>query len=138
METYVYSLKIPHHFGSYRTYEEWKHNTYYEITIERGLVLTVPMRNGNTQTRERFSNSLLVLTVPMRNGNQAVYSIMFSERSGSYRTYEEWKPNFVNEAVSSFTVLTVPMRNGNSKAGEQLFNVKDGSYRTYEEWKRIT
>ena len=34
----------------------------------------------------------LVLTVPMRNGNDSVQSEMNTKLGGSYRTYEEWKP----------------------------------------------
>jgi len=32
---------------------------------------------------------------------------------GSYRTYEEWKPDMFSGADVYVTVLTVPMRNGN-------------------------
>ena len=56
------------------------------------LVLTVPMRNGNStfQTRPKAPSS--VLTVPMRNGN------------------EGWDESDWNKKK----VLTVPMRNGNA------------------------
>jgi len=48
----------------------------------------------------------------MRNGNtKQTKSHMLI--SSSYRTYEEWKPNFANDNKCSNIVLTVPMRNGN-------------------------
>jgi len=33
--------------GSYRTYEEWKHDVDLKTTYKFVTVLTVPMRNGN-------------------------------------------------------------------------------------------
>jgi len=54
-----------------------------------------------------------VLTVPMRNGNREVATASRKSAMGSYRTYEEWKPQF-----------------NNSQKRWQC-----SSYRTYEEWK---
>ena len=56
--------------SSYRTYEEWKH-AHQIINDEPSLsVLTVPMRNGNSpEELEVLKQLQSVLTVPMRNGN---------------------------------------------------------------------
>ena len=78
------------YFGSYRTYEEWKHFEKSNC-VSFDFVLTVPMRNGNrTLLSPRLSQDI-VLTVPMRNGNV---------------TGGLCCPPFR-------LVLTVPMRNGN-------------------------
>jgi len=55
-------------FRSYRTYEEWKHLIRY-LAVSYVIVLTVPMRNGNTAPLPKLYRILVVLTVPMRNGN---------------------------------------------------------------------
>jgi len=52
----------------------------------------------------------------MRNGNNDIKKGIAEVRYGSYRTYEEWKPEKMQEIL------------------EKLF----GSYRTYEEWKQST
>ncbi len=115
METSLYPhSQPPPAFGSYRTYEEWKHNvddaikylndtssyrTYEEwklisimFPLTRTSVLTVPMRNGNLKAEnEKLKAELEVLTVPMRNGNETKMSL----------------------GTAGQTVLTVPMRNGN-------------------------
>jgi len=57
-----------------------------------------------------------VLILPMRNGNTLLSKLGGIHPSGSYPTYEEWKPTYVpgvEEEVAS-------------------------SYPTYEEWKRKT
>ena len=78
-------------FGSYPTYEEWKHNynrknykLYYQflsylwgmetcrvklILAMRFWVLILPMRNGNSAYLYNVSSHLSVLILPMRNGN---------------------------------------------------------------------
>jgi len=62
--------------GSYRTYEEWKHELN-EIIWQSKTVLTVPMRNGNATTVPVIGTSgLFVLTVPMRNGNDFVQFVL--------------------------------------------------------------
>ena len=94
----------------------------------------------------------------MRNGNVAVQQARRQFRSGSYRTYEEWKRIHINNSVTvkiSFLpylwgmetenrlrntaimmrVLTVPMRNGNAISICGFCLTQSGSYRTYEEWK---
>ena len=95
METLLPDYIILQNIGSYRTYEEWKpampsisltrrfpflpylwgmetltvwHNSQPELTV-----LTVPMRNGNTQAELSVLRYQLVLTVPMRNGNDEFY-----------------------------------------------------------------
>jgi len=50
----------------------------------------------------------------MRNGNYQNVTAISLPSSGSYRTYEEWKPMINIQVVSKF----------------------QSSYRTYEEWKR--
>jgi len=75
---------------SYRTYEEWKRSWIEHHGVD-GIVLTVPMRNGNGGDISSYSPPNSVLTVPMRNGNKASqYSFL-----------------------AAIMVLTVPMRNGN-------------------------
>jgi len=64
----------------------------FGVDIQYLLVLTVPMRNGNTPSSLILAGSTFVLTVPMRNGN------FFS----AHRTLRPF-----------LLVLTVPMRNGN-------------------------
>ena len=56
--------------SSYRTYEEWKHDMNESQEQEQGFVLTVPMRNGNHDRKNRIQDEHQVLTVPMRNGNR--------------------------------------------------------------------
>jgi len=71
------------------------------------------METINTKPRPQADS--IVLTVPMRNGNSPFeYSECMSVKS-SYRTYEEWKLDEANFVFASrFWVLTVPMRNGNA------------------------
>jgi len=77
--------------GSYRTYEEWKHEIFQCRSI---------LSDSSYRTYEEWkqcSSALLVpsltlvLTVPMRNGNILHLSHRPQMPSGSYRTYEEWK-----------------------------------------------
>ena len=77
--------------GSYRTYEEWKHEGTNRKSRRYNSVLTVPMRNGNIEYSKNNGIELSVLTVPMRNGNKE-----------SRQLYQHMN-----------RVLTVPMRNGN-------------------------
>ena len=65
------------------------------------MVLTVPMRNGNTPSGFQSLSRYSVLTVPMRNGNKSCALFEARARTGSYRTYEEWKPpNFITYELS--------------------------------------
>ena len=75
---------------SYRTYEEWKPQWRIWVGFCGSIVLTVPMRNGNLVGTNHVFPWLIVLTVPMRNGNHGIPSVL-TIRTGSYRTYEEWK-----------------------------------------------
>jgi len=131
----------PHHTNysqqsSYRTYEEWK--LEYNMIVNRStlLVLTVPMRNGNTlKGRTQQTSPSLVLTVPMRNGNFAKAIPNVKTKMSSYRTYEEWKPPTslvdVLELVSSYRTYE------EWKLSKRQCNklTCNSSYRTYEEWK---
>jgi len=95
----------------------------------------------------------------MRNGNQTGQQDQTQKYSCSYRTYEEWKPQWrIWVGFCGSIVLTVPMRNGNkyliitsfetvpflpylwgmeTLAGEYgLLSHWLRSYRTYEEWKQ--
>jgi len=120
--------------SSYRTYEEWKLR-FAVRRLEFLLVLTVPMRNGNSRYDIQRNSLSLVLTVPMRNGNgwkriETGFLTLRSYRTyeewkhgaivnvrhiikSSYRTYEEWKPVRIHINNTVNIVLTVPMRNGN-------------------------
>ncbi len=138
------------------------------------------MRNGNLYIVSSSSKDILVLTVPMRNGNtkesreareghkssyrtyeewklpsivQKAFRLhssyrtyeewklpirlkQNSPRKGSYRTYEEWKHEYgLSDEVVLEMVLTVPMRNGNSSHRPISHVWPRRSYRTYEEWK---
>jgi len=77
------------------------------------LVLTVPMRNGNEAILRGVLDRFQVLTVPMRNGNYIIIYFFTSQVTGSYRTYEEWKPGVDWARIHG----------------------SYSSYRTYEEWK---
>jgi len=57
-------------------------------------VLTVPMRNGNYNSKYTIHDEHYVLTVPMRNGNITVSTEVLTAAICSYRTYEEWKHGF--------------------------------------------
>jgi len=143
---------------SYRTYEEWK-QLFKLLESEVRVVLTVPMRNGNTLSshlktfptstflpylwgmetpnwiRLQSRDNLTVLTVPMRNGNAALRALIISVLNCSYRTYEEWKHSHTLRILNGIQhVLTVPMRNGNWR-GLKIILMIISSYRTYEEWK---
>jgi len=49
------------------------------------------MRNGNCIAQNWIKSFGIVLTVPMRNGNSLSFSVFLTSQSCSYRTYEEWK-----------------------------------------------
>jgi len=65
---FVLRLGGDDYLSSYRTYEEWKLTSHSLKRIDI-IVLTVPMRNGNSSSFGALSFQRLVLTVPMRNGN---------------------------------------------------------------------
>jgi len=71
------------------------------------------MRNGNRTIPGSITPGLYVLTVPMRNGNIIEHFMEVTGKTGSYRTYEEWKLS-KNRTVCGSVIC---------------------SYRTYEEWK---
>ena len=58
-------------------------------------------------------NDFCVLILPMRNGNSMKLKRSGILNSGSYPTYEEWKPNFIFTNFNTSKVLILPMRNGN-------------------------
>ena len=64
-----------------------------------------------------------VLTVPMRNGNTQAELSVLRYQLRSYRTYEEWKPQEHRQTALRFLVLTVPMRNGNRGALQNSWGV---------------
>ena len=82
---------FPLQLGSYPTYEEWKLVSKNIFSYKSGLVLILPMRNGNDDSYENINSEIIVLILPMRNGN--IYSI--------------------RRAYQTTTVLILPMRNGN-------------------------
>ncbi len=97
-------------------------NSMWNVTNEKVfLVLTVPMRNGNVSPVALFTTMRLVLTVPMRNGNDIEGFDSVMGLVGSYRTYEEWKQITTKAVNDTYYVLTVPMRNGNLKNVDNFF-----------------
>jgi len=99
------------------------------------IVLTVPMRNGNIFKPIVLPPSVLVLTVPMRNGNSVADIIISLLLNGSYRTYEEWKRDWVSqEDVDAFcSYRTYEEWKLLDDTRSSTWNLS--SYRTYEEWK---
>jgi len=131
------------------------------LLLQRKLVLTVPMRNGNFLCFLSHFHHFQVLTVPMRNGNQQAkreflwhsnaflpylwgmetsthLAIELSKLFRSYRTYEEWKLlrwySMVKAVLSSYRTYEEwkPLLSNRQK----LLN--NSSYRTYEEWKLLS
>ena len=75
----------------------------------------------------------------MRNGNdQSPPNLKYSYISGSYPTYEEWKPILIRLFIKfTMAVLILPMRNGNSVSSAYSNTEVYSSYPTYEEWKLL-
>ena len=91
METTIHKVRYRGSMSSYRTYEEWKHNS--------GAGYQVGTGTGSYRTYEEWKR----FTLPV-----------FCHRPiGSYRTYEEWKLILYYNNIAIIQVLTVPMRNGN-------------------------
>jgi len=85
------------------------------------MVLTVPMRNGNTI---KLSITLLNMSSYRTYEEwKQMYSIHRHERiKSSYRTYEEWKQITTRPVNNTYyEVLTVPMRNGNHQTILQTY-----------------
>ena len=122
------------------------------------IVLTVPMRNGNSFQTLSIYRLKIVLTVPMRNGNTGWPQWLGKSRVsflpylwGMETSIDHITSNFRNSVLTvpmrngNFlkrvlilqlpTVLTVPMRNGNLDRPYNKQFQKFSSYRTYEEWK---
>ena len=77
--------------SSYRTYEEWKRRTPL-FTIHIRLVLTVPMRNGNSLYSGNLKRSTHSSYRTYEEWKQVANSTMVIRwPPSSYRTYEEWK-----------------------------------------------
>ena len=75
--------------SSYRTYEEWKLYIGLEIK-DSGLSSYRTYEEWKHFQNIRYTFVIIVLTVPMRNGNSL--ALLPSLRMlSSYRTYEEWK-----------------------------------------------
>ena len=51
------------------TYEGWKHRYHFTIQLHI-LVLSLPMRDGNSPKTVKHIHEVLVLSLPMRDGNQ--------------------------------------------------------------------
>ena len=73
------------------------------------------MRNGNDCYSFSVFNLNSVLILPMRNGNYRPEYYQEVGLESSYPTYEEWKPNQLEETLET----------------------NKGSYPTYEEWKLL-
>jgi len=104
--------------------------------VTRPPVLTVPMRNGN-EVLEVFETKSHLAFLPYLWGMETWYCfLIYFWDLGSYRTYEEWKPDehdsppplsckflpylwgmetfyLLKTKLFEYLVLTVPMRNGN-------------------------
>jgi len=98
--------------GSYRTYEEWKHEFYEHATKED---------NGSYRTYEEWKLRSRKLTVSLSASSYRTYEewklqtppLSPLSTFRSYRTYEEWKLKNALNIDKINWVLTVPMRNGN-------------------------
>ena len=105
----------------------------------RLYVLTVPMRNGNILASAQLQPAHHCSYRTYEEWKLDEIDNATSGTKGSYRTYEEWKPVTVFERINQlFKVLTVPMRNGNLLVLSLPVLLVLGSYRTYEEWKPPT
>jgi len=87
----------------------------YQIFLERWFLPYLWGMETVDCTGERCTSNR-VLTVPMRNGNSHALPDCTFPSIGSYRTYEEWKPERTNNTWRALWIR---------------------SYRTYEEWKRF-
>ena len=104
--------RIASYSSSYRTYEEWKPRKNKKATWEK-LVLTVPMRNGNSYFLLCFSHVFRFL--PYLWGMETIFPYITRYHFFQFLPYlwgmETYTINYF--FFTFFTVLTVPMRNGN-------------------------
>jgi len=72
--------------SSYPTYEEWKQGFGLDMAdIEKVLIL--PMRNGNTFSKNNYSTFCFVLILPMRNGNLTLFFYQLHTNSNQFLSY---------------------------------------------------
>ena len=102
---------------SYPTYEEWKpiflkilkfkvkflsylwgmETMFTPESVDTSILFLSYLWGMETDSSILIQQSLKnVLILPMRNGNLIAILITLAEYLGSYPTYEEWKPLFVN------------------------------------------
>ena len=113
METaLVFQKSRNSNYRSYRTYEEWKHLLNTSYALQQQSVLTVPMRNGNTNWQAADAVSKGSYRT-YEEWKLASHTASATVCISSYRTYEEWKPTSGSLSFFTIIVLTVPMRNGN-------------------------
>jgi len=72
----------------------------------------------------------------MRNGNNSsVYSPISCPFTGSYPTYEEWKPTIERTMREMFGCSYPTYEEWKLNSFISIFAILSGSYPTYEEWK---
>ena len=114
METLLKKLKNTLGLSSYPTYEEWKHFKEARSNFWSGIVLILPMRNGNRSNWRWNYDSKKVLILPMRNGNFPVHNLPSGVMTFlSYLWGMETRYRKIDKKHWS-KVLILPMRNGNS------------------------
>mgnify|MGYP000871798761 CR=1 FL=1 len=102
--------------GSYRTYEEWKHQ------VQNCLIM---LSVSSYRTYEEWKPKEMLKSMTPEQSSYRTYEewkpltrqTISLGTNGSYRTYEEWKPGVDWARIhGSYKVLTVPMRNGNYRS----------------------
>jgi len=73
----------------------------------------------------------------MRNGNTSTTVTPYIKPLRSYRTYEEWKPNFANDNKYGNICSYRTYEEWKRDSWKHGFVFVKGSYRTYEEWKLV-
>mgnify|MGYP007128598690 CR=1 FL=1 len=161
METLLVFCQLCRKFLWFLPYLWGMETLYMKEDIENmKIVLTVPMRNGNFIKILRICHVISVLTVPMRNGNNLLRKRKSSwiswflpylwgmetkmkkrrwnsEKTSSYRTYEEWKLNSTKEDCRTCEGSYRTYEEWKLQLDTCLcIEPCDGSYRTYEEWKQ--
>ena len=80
---------------------------------EKDVVLSLPMRNWNSNLLRLLCYYLHVLSLPMRNWNYPFSDEMYRMAQSFEPTYEELKQLFPSSSLYLISVLSLPMRNWN-------------------------
>ncbi len=114
IETEVWEKCLEASEGFESTYEELKHLLSHFITIRIHFVLSLPMRNWNSQDQLIQQLPFLVFWVYLW-GIETLHCDRLSSKLLRFEsTYEELKPNFENRMINlPYGVLSLPMRNWN-------------------------